>query len=174
MPISQALTAESVVRDGETYSNFHPVEKPTSSYIDYVYRGPGVSRICLYEYRSQIGSVPRQGHGEDEQDGLWIPAIWSALTEVNNKGKTPGQILDDSQNVKNDIVEAMLGLFVPWECLQGLFENKVRPELPSYLQRLAENSTYLRRSKEDADKDRKARQIEIADWEGRTTESGRK
>jgi hypothetical protein len=32
---------------------------------------------------------------------------------------------------------------------------------------LAENITYLLRSKEDAGKDRKARQIEIADWEER-------
>src|SRR5882762_6437548 len=95
----------------------------------------------------------------------------SALTDVNNTGKTPGQILDDSQNVKNDIAEAMLGLFVSWECLQGLLEkygvnkfpeprdacaliwSKVRPqaELPLYLQRLAENLSCLRRSKEDAD-----------------------
>ena len=29
--------------------------------------------------------------------GLWIPAIYGTLTDVNNKGKTPGQILDDSQ-----------------------------------------------------------------------------
>ncbi|KAN0079650.1 hypothetical protein V8E54_004864 [Elaphomyces granulatus] len=212
-PLQQASTAESVVDDGQTYSNFHPVEKPTSSYIDYVHRGPRVSRFCLYEYMSQIGSLViknapfdsfpfepehpkssthrqysvklRQGHGDDEQDGLWIPAIWGVLTDVNNTGKTPGQILDDSQNVKNDIAEAMLGLFVPWECLRDLFQkygsdvntfpeprdacaliwSKVRPELPLYLQRLAENFSYLRRSKEDADKDRKARQIEIADWE---------
>jgi hypothetical protein len=106
---------------------------------------------------------------EDEQDGLWILAIWGAFTDVNNTGKTPGQILDDSQNVKNDIAEAMLGLFVSWECLQGLLEkygvnkspeprdacaliwSKVRPELPLYLQRLAENFSCLRRSKEDAD-----------------------
>ena len=83
----------------------------------------------------------------------------------------------------------MLGLFVPWECLRGLFEkhssdvdidkfpeprdacaliwSKVRTDLPLYLQRLAEHFTYLRRSKDDADKDRKARKIEIADWEER-------
>ena len=52
----------------------------------------------------------RERHGEDERDGLWIPAIYGTLTDVNNKGKTPGQILDDSQNVKNDIAEA-----IPWE-----------------------------------------------------------
>jgi hypothetical protein len=83
----------------------------------------------------------------------------------------------------------MLGLFVPWEQLQDLFErfgsdvekfpeprdacafiwSKIQPELP-LLQRLAENFSYLRRSKEDADKDRKARQIEIADWEERALE----
>jgi hypothetical protein len=95
----------------------------------------------------------RELHGEDERDGLWIPAIHGTLTDINNKGKTPGQILEDSQSVKNDIAEAMLGLFVPWECLQSLFENfgsdvekfpeprdacviiwsKVRSELPLYL-----------------------------------------
>jgi hypothetical protein len=84
----------------------------------------------------------------------------------------------------------MLGLFVPWEQLQDLFErfgsdvekfpeprdacafiwSKIQPELPLYLQRLAENFPYLRRNKEDADKDRKARQIEIADWEERALE----
>ena len=65
----------------------------------------------------------RERHGEDERDGLWIPAIYGTLTDVNNRGKTPGQILDNSQNVKNDIAEAMLGLLVPWERLQNLIEN---------------------------------------------------
>ena len=115
--VQQASTAESVVDDGETYSNFHPVEKPTSSYIDYVHRGPRVSRFCLYEYMSQIGSVViknapfdsfpfepehpkgsthrqysvklRQGHGDDEQDGLWNPAIWGALTTLITRAKLP-------------------------------------------------------------------------------------
>ena len=214
-PLEQARTTESVVEEGDIYAKFHTVEKPTSFYIDYVHRGPRASHLCLYEYMSQIGSIDlknapsdsfpfepehpkssthrqysvrlRERHGEDERDGLWIPAIYGTLTDVNNKGKTPGQILDDSQNVKNDIAEAMLGLLVPWERLQDLFEiyasdvdkfpeprdacaliwSKVRPELPLYLQRLAENFTYLRRSKEEADKDRKARGIEIADWEER-------
>jgi hypothetical protein len=116
-PLQQASTAESVVDDGQTYSNFHPVEKPTSSYIDYVHRGPRVSRFCLYEYMSQIGSVViknapfdsfpfepehpkgsthrqysvklRQGHGDDEQDGLWNPAIWGALTTLITRAKLP-------------------------------------------------------------------------------------
>ena len=35
----------------------------------------------------------------------------------------------------------------------------------SHIQRLAVNVGYLRRSKEEADKDRVARQIEIDDWE---------
>jgi hypothetical protein len=217
-PLLQASTAESDFEEDETYAKFHPVEQPTPSYIDYVHRGPRVSQFCLYEYMSQIGTVRlnkapsdsfpfepehpkvsthrqhsvhlREGHGEDESDGLWIPAIYGTLTDVNNKGKAASQILDDSQNVKNDIAEAMLGLFIPWEQLQDLFErfgsdvekfpeprdacgfiwSKIQPELPLYLQRLAENFSYLRRSKEDADKDRKARQIEIADWEERALE----
>ncbi|KAN0076130.1 hypothetical protein V8E54_006272 [Elaphomyces granulatus] len=109
---------------------------------------------------SSLGKMSRMDSGSLQFGG--------ALTDVNNTGKAPGQILDDSQNVKNDIAEAMLGLFVSWECLQGLLEkygvnkfpeprdacaliwSKVRPELPLYLQRLAEKFSCLHRSKEDA------------------------
>lgn len=61
-----------------------------------------------------------QVHGEDERDGLWIPAIYGIFADVNN---TLGQILDHSQNVKSDIAEAILGLSVHWERLQSLFEK---------------------------------------------------
>jgi hypothetical protein len=45
--------------------------------------------------------------------------------------------------------------------------DHIEPSLPPYLQRFATNVGYLRRTKEEADKDRQARQIEFDEWEGR-------
>jgi len=50
---------------------------------------------------------------------------------------------------------------------RALIWNLVESSLPAHIQRLAVNVGYLRRSKEEADKDRVARQIEIDDWEER-------
>ncbi|KAN0071175.1 hypothetical protein V8E54_010606 [Elaphomyces granulatus] len=189
-PLEQTRTTESMVEEGETYAKFHTVEKPTSFYIDYVHRGPRASHLCLYEYLSQIGSInlknapydsfpfepehPKSStHRQYSTNVMASGSLRSTvLMDVNNKGKTPGQILDDSQNVKNDIAEAMLGLLVPWERLQNLFKNYASdvdkfPEPRDACALIWKNFTYLRRSKEDANKDRKAHGIEIADWEER-------
>ena len=45
--------------------------------------------------------------------------------------------------------------------------HSFKPTLPPHIQRLAVNVGYLRRSKEEADKDRIARHIEIEEWEER-------
>ena len=86
-------------------------------------------------------------------------------------------ILEDSRDVQNDIAEALLGLFVPWEQLTTLFTEHasdvtifkeprdacafiwslIEPSLPPHIQRLAVNVGYLRRSKEEADKASPAR-----------------
>jgi hypothetical protein len=101
--------------------------------LDYIYRGPKLVHFCLYEYLSQIGistrrSAPRgsfsfaAGHpkfdthrqysaklrrpssdGDGDIDGLWVPAIYGRLTEVNNRGDSADRILEDSQDVQNDI-----------------------------------------------------------------------
>src|SRR6267378_144142 len=203
--------------DAEAFSTFKPTGEASSSYVDYTHRGPKLVHFCLYEYLSQIGictrrSAPRGsfslaaghpkfdthrqysaklrqpgGSGDGDIDGLWVPAIYGRLTEVNNRGDSADRILEDSQDVRNDIAEALLGLFVPWERLTPLFAEHasdvtifkeprdacaliwslVEPTHPPHIQRLAVNVGYLRRSKEEADKDRIARQIEIDDWEER-------
>ncbi|KAN0083228.1 hypothetical protein V8E54_002316 [Elaphomyces granulatus] len=101
--------------------------------LDYIYRGPKLVHFCLYEYLSRIGistrrSAPRgsfsfaAGHpkfdthrqysaklrrpssdGDGDIDGLWVPAIYGRLTEVNNRGDSADRILEDSQDVQNDI-----------------------------------------------------------------------
>ena len=203
--------------EAEAFSTFKPTGEASSSYVDYTHRGPKLVHFCLYEYLSQIGictrrSAPRgsfslaAGHpkfhthrqysaklrqpgggGDGDIDGLWVPAIYGRLTEVNNRGDSADRILEDSQDVRNDIAEALLGLFVPWERLTPLFAehasdetvfkdprdacasiwNHIEPTLPPHLQRLATNVGYLRRTKEEADKDRQARQIEFDEWEER-------
>ena len=200
-----------------TFSTFKPTGEDSSSYVDYIYRGPKLVRFCLYEYLSQIGistrrSAPRDsfsfatghpkfdthrqysaklrrpsGDGDGDIDGLWVPAIYGRLTEVSNRGNSADHILADSQDVYNDIAEALLGLFVPWERLTPLFAeyasdetifkeardacaciwDHIEPSLPPYLQRLATNVGYLRRTKVEADKDRQARQTEFDEWEER-------
>jgi hypothetical protein len=190
------------VDDGEAFCTFKPTGEASSSYVDYIYRGPKLVHFCLYEYMSQIGictrrSAPRDsfsfaaghpkfdthrqhsaklrqhGSGDDgDIDGLRVPAIRGRLTEVNNRGNSPERISEDSLDVQNDIAEALLGLFVPWERLTTLFAEHasdetvfkelrdacdwiwslIEPSLPPHLQRLAINARYLRRSKEEADK----------------------
>jgi PIF1-like helicase len=203
--------------EAEAFSTFKPTGEASSSYVDYTHRGPKLVHFCLYEYLSQIGictrrSAPRgsfslaAGHpkfhthrqysaklrqpgggGDGDIDGLWVPAIYGRLTEVNNRGDSADRISEDSQDVRNDIAEALLGLFVPWERLTPLFAEHaydetvfkdprdacasiwyhIEPTLPPHLQRLATNVGYLRRTKEEADKDRQARQIEFDEWEER-------
>jgi PIF1-like helicase len=215
--LSRVDSLDSTDDEAEAFSTFKPTGEDSSSYVDYIYRGPKLVHFCLYEYLSQIGistrrSAPRgsfsfaAGHpkfdthrqysaklrrpssdGDGDIDGLWVPAIYGRLTEVNNRGDSADRILEDSQDVQNDIAEALLGLFVPWEQLTPLFAGNasdvtvvkeprdacariwghIEPSLPPYLQRLAINVGYLRRTKEEADKDRLARQIEFDEWEER-------
>lgn len=140
-----------------------------------------------FDTHRQYSANLRQ-HGSDDNgdiDGLWVPAMYDRLTDVNNRGNSSEHILEDSQDVQNDIAEALLGLFVPWEQLTALFAEHasdvtvfkeprdacvfiwslIKPSLPPHVQRLAVNVGYLRRSKEEADKDRIAHQIEIDEWE---------
>jgi hypothetical protein len=73
-------------------------------------------------YRQYSASLRQHGSDDDgDIDGLWVPAIYSRLADVNNRGDSPQRILEDSQDVRNDIAEALLGLFVPWERLTALF-----------------------------------------------------
>jgi hypothetical protein len=42
-------------------------------------------------------------HGDDgDIDGLWVPAIYGRLTDVNNRGYSSQRILEDSQDVQNE------------------------------------------------------------------------
>jgi hypothetical protein len=88
--------------------------------------------------------------------------------------------------VENDINEALLGLFIPWEDLSQAFDehaanatqfleardacsyvwNILEPGLPPYIRRLALNITYIRKGKEQAELDRKSQQLEAEEWEG--------
>jgi hypothetical protein len=90
-------------------------------------------------------------------------------------------ILDTTLRTQDEIHEVLLGLFYPWNNLQGLRGNHIAslraaqykntwlwnlllPSLPPYLVQLSENVMLLRRSKEAADQDRKERGIEFDDY----------
>ena len=119
----------SVYDEGETFSQFKPTGEDSSWYTDYIYRGPKVEHFCLYEYMSQIGSCTRRkatrdsfsfaaGHpkfdthrqysvtlrqrGKDDDgdiDGLWVPAIYGCLTDVNNRGNSSWKIPGTSRMI---------------------------------------------------------------------------
>ena len=112
----QATIFESRYDEGDTFTQFKPTGEASSSYIDYIYRDPKLDHFCLYEYMSQIGICTRRiaprnsvsfaaghpkvdtyrqysaslrQHGSDDDgdiDGLWVPAIYSRLADVNNRG----------------------------------------------------------------------------------------
>jgi hypothetical protein len=64
-------------------------------------------------HRQYSAKLRRPGSdGDGEIDGLWVPAIYGRLTDVNNRGDSADRILEDSQDVQNDIAEALLGLIV--------------------------------------------------------------
>jgi hypothetical protein len=156
--LSRVDFLDSTDDEAEAFSTFKPTGEDSSPYVDYIYRGPKLVHFCLYEYLSQIGistrrSAPRgsfsfaTGHpkfdthrqysaklrrpssdDDGDIDGLWVPAIYGRLTEVNNRGNSADHILADSQDVQKDIAEALLGLFVPWERLTPLFAEYASDE----------------------------------------------
>jgi hypothetical protein len=82
----------------------------------------------------------------------------------------------------NDHCQVLLGLFIPWDQLPEMFEEHgtdyanptdacshiwtiVEELQPSYIQRLASNVSLLRKSKEDADADRLARDEELLNFD---------
>ena len=62
---------ESIYDEGETFSQFKPTGEASSSYIDYIYRGPKPEHFCLYEYMSQIGMCTRRNA---TQNSFTLPA----------------------------------------------------------------------------------------------------
>ena len=200
------------------FTTFKSAGKRASFYTHYQFRGPRLKDFCAYEYFSQIGvatnerspetsfpfdpehpyatthrqySAPaRMKIGTDEElDGLWIPAMHGAMTDINSSRASIQQMIDDSPLVQNDIDECLLGLFYPWDKLTALFTefatdttrfpeprdacsfiwNKLQSTLAPHLQRLANNVCSLRRSKEQAAKDRADRQLEMDEWEENCT-----
>jgi hypothetical protein len=199
---------------GARYSKIFSYGVRTSNYTNYEFRGPRLQHFCCYEYISQIGhclirdstqdsfpfhpdhpksethrqySAPSRINigKENEQDGLWIPAIHGVVTNVVNSRASAQQVLDDSAYVQNDIDECLLGLFVPWDQLTPLFkkyasDTKLFPQardactiiwenvihsLPPHITRLAKNVCTLRRSTEEAAKDRARMKFDLEEWE---------
>jgi hypothetical protein len=142
-----------------------------------------------FESRRQY-TVPLPEKGK--VDMTWIPALHGQATALSNRGRNrgPEKILADNTYIENDIAECLLGLFVPWDKLPALFAEhaadttrfkeprdactmiweSIHSILPLHIQRLAKNFRSLRRTKDEADKDRAARQLEIDEWEEIATE----
>ena len=89
-----------MVEEGKTYSNFHPVERihvmthklgalTSRMFLRTPFQAQELNLSTVQYTRSNYD----QAHGEDERDGLWIPAIYGIFADVNN---TISQILDHS------------------------------------------------------------------------------
>jgi hypothetical protein len=186
------------------YLLFEPHRATGSSVLDdYLYRGAKLRHFCFYEYVCQISLVkmakatskcfaldaahPKSAtHAQQSvyhSSALATPSIWgSFLSTIHGRSAD----LEYTREVENDINEALLGLFVPWEDLSQAFKehaadatkfpdvrdscsyvwNILEPRLPPYIKRLALNTTYIRKGKEQAELDRKSQQLEDEEWEG--------
>lgn len=193
------------------FTNFRMGEKRADLYTHYVHRGPRLKDFCLYEYSCQINVLPNdrasksrsfpfdpqhpqfktyrqqemlQPRDSFEGDGMYVPAIYGAITAQRRNPLEDGTLGDDD-SIENDICECLLAVFVPWDRLQELFadyaSDRVRfplprdacshiwhsifSTLPSHIQVLARNFRNLRRSKDEAERDRLAQGLDMDGWE---------
>ena len=97
--------------------------------------------------------------------GTWSADIFPILATFARYQLTPGSFCSlgavDSEHASDETV-----LKKPRDACARIWDH-IEPSLPPYLQRLATDVGYLRLTKEEADKDRQARQIEFDEWEER-------
>jgi hypothetical protein len=214
------LSRDSELPDGveETsqnqYSTFTASDtQPTTIYDKYRHRGPELADVCFYEYCCQVQTVKLEHMRSSDvrfdkeyanyntlcqrvatqRRDLITPSIYGKISELENQQDA---VTGDYQNegpILNDHCQVLLGLYIPWNQLLGLFDDfsgdfdnpsdacsfiwdRIKDLQPPYIQRLAFNISLLRKSKEDAEADRIAREQELLDFDDisfeNTTEEG--
>jgi hypothetical protein len=140
----------------------------------YPHRGPLLAGMCLYDYMSVVTLVKRKNRsgrwGAIELDPSWTPAS-NMIQQLRRPGHhatvcVEGVLGMDFEAEDETMYRAAavqhLGLFVPWEKfisegdddINVIWERRLAV-LPSRIARLAGNVQLLRRSAEDARRDRK-------------------
>jgi hypothetical protein len=194
--ISPEVVAESV----NQYINFDGRTRRPSIYENYEHRGTRLAHLCFYEYAAQIFvqtvkaarnrlfcfpfDVTHPLHATHIQvsvsssKSLKTPSLCGSFTSMSEK---ENDILDTTLRTQDEIHEVLLGLFYPWNNLQGLRSSHIaslraaqyrntwlwtflHQSIPPYLIQLSDNVVLLRRSKEAADQDRKERGVEFDDY----------
>jgi hypothetical protein len=117
-----------------------------------------------------------------EYKDMITPSIYGKISELENQQDSITGEYENIGPILNDHCQVLLGLFIPWNQLPALFEeysmgytnptdacsyvwDKIKDLQPPYIQRLASNVSLLRKSKEDAEADRLAREQELLDFE---------
>jgi hypothetical protein len=193
-------SSEGMSETADQYISFDGRTRRPSMYENYEHRGARLAHLCFYEYVSQIFVQTFKGasgrvvcfpfdsahplHTTHIQVSvgsiktLKTPSLCGSFTSMSERDNG---VLDTTLRTQDEIHEVLLGLFYPWNKLQGLPSGRLEslraseyrntwlwnlfiPSLPSYLVQLSENVMFLRRSKEAADQDRKERGIEFDDY----------
>lgn len=179
-------------------------DRACSIYDTYQNRGHRLLSMCLYEYVSQVSLRPissatkacfRLGANHPQYkthvqfsitkpEDLATPSIWGSFLRHGLDEEKKQVIMEGTKEVENEIDEVLLGLFVPWQQLPGLFRRfadnhdkfpqprdacsyiweNIRYQLPAHIQALARQVMYIRKGKEEAERDRKARGLEIQEY----------
>ena len=165
----------------------HPHAKtPINRFDNYRLRGELLEDFCFWEYAMLVDRCARKD--ATSSDCVYDPTHPKYEREVQRLAKTPGQIrtvsfhgfLSQCQDeedsvrqghpstpaIRNDLAEALLGCFVPWQKIVALFERHcadystradaftriwtmVEPTLPAHLRVYARNFNLLQKSKEE-------------------------
>jgi len=170
--------------------------------------------MCFYEYCCQVQVVKLQHSRSSDirfnkeypnydtlcqrvarhHKDLITPSIYGKISDLENQQDAITGEYQNTGPIWNDHCQVLLGLFIPWDQLPGLFEEHciddtnpsdacssiweiIKDLQPPHIQRLASNVSLLRKSKEDAEADRLAREQELLDfddiaWENMADEGG--
>ena len=179
----------------------HPHAKtPINRFDNYRWRGSLLEDYSFWEYNMLVDHCAAKD--ASTTDCRYDPAHPKYEREVQRLAKTPGQVrtvsfhryLSECQNeeesvrgghpsttaIQNDLAEALLGCFVPWQKIVTLFERHcadyqtrhdayarvwsiVEPTLPAHLRMYARNFKLLQKSKEEMSIDRALRATEMKD-----------
>ena len=188
--------------------------QPTTIYDNFRHRGPELADMCFYEYCCQVQVVKLQHSRSSDirfnkeypnydtlcqrvarhHKDLITPSIYGKISDLENQQDAITGEYQNTGPIWNDHCQVLLGLFIPWDQLPGLFEEHciddtnpsdacssiweiIKDLQPPHIQRLASNVSLLRKSKEDAEADRLAREQELLDfddiaWENMADEGG--
>jgi helitron helicase-like protein/PIF1-like helicase len=176
---------------GDEQCIYQPGDKVPSSRMDnYRYRGPLLSDLSFFEYHMLVQSKRKQNSIQSDID--FDPAHPRSDRYIQHLATKKSQVLTvtfngqlslfqaeedtvrgghaETEAIRNDIAEVLLGLFVPWDRLPLLFQQHaatyevkrdacariwsiVEPTLSPHNRDFANNIEMLRKSKEDCQVD---------------------